>query len=88
MKQRRWIIETTGEDRPPKIGEYFLNEWKEKMPETSLILRATFTMQADWPILKMVEVCLHHSLPLPCGVCEEIEEDYRQAAAENKNMGD
>ncbi len=88
MKMRRWVVETTGEDRPPEIGEYFLNEWKERMPETSLILRATFTMQADWPILKVIEICLDHSKALPCRYCEEIAEEYRQAMAAHRNMGD
>ncbi len=94
MKQRRWIIETTGEDRPPQIGEYYFNELQNKYPESSLVLRATFAMQADWPILRVIEVCLDHSLPLPCGDCAEIEEEYRwrtntaKGMSENKNMGD
>ncbi len=88
MKQRRWIIETTGEDRPPQIGEYYFNELQNKYPESSLVLRATFTMQADWPILKVIEICLDHSLAIPCRYCEEIAEEYRQAMASGKSMGD
>ncbi len=83
MKQRRWIIETTGEDRPVKQNEYYINFHGH--PDNWILINPSFS---NFDILTCVEICLHHSLPLPCGICDRIEEEYRQAMIDRKTMGD
>ncbi len=82
MKQRRWIVETTGEERPVKLGEQYLSN---RGPDFWPCTNDSFT---SFPILTCLEICLDHSLSLPCRYCEDIAEEYRQAMTDRKTMGD
>ncbi len=81
--KRRWIIETTGEERQVGPGEYYyINGRIDRWPDN---LADSFSI---YLVLKIAEICLDHSKALPCRYCEEIAEEYRQAMSKNKNMGD
>ncbi len=84
--KRRWITETTGEERPVKPGEYYLS------PQGLDVWPCSSDSFMPYLILSCLEICLDHSLALPCRYCEEIAEDiakeYRLAMAAHRNMGD
>ena len=82
MKKRRWIIETTAVERPVKQGERYLSRLG---PD---IWPCIGDSVCFYPILTCLEICLDHSLALPCKYCEEIAKEYREAMKNGKNMGD